>query len=541
MLILVRRAQICNTLIVSTLASCQKLPATVPDLANRPRQLVFLTPLNSQLNDFLNEVHQIARLEPSIVERIDEDLDLHAKKKKLLRLIDAQFLAGQTPDLPKVQLQLRELKLDDIELEEGRPRTEAYIVYLFLMLRGLIGGCKDQHARLLQEESITLKLWLNHLGLELPPASTLSENLNAVSNPTRDLIHQVQLRWILEQGLDDFQKCFIDSTAVEANTERPTDSSILVRLIARVCTAGGNLHRLDLPDMNQIGLLEQLEELRRLSQQIHFLNGKARGAAKRQKVYFQLLRRVRRLRKRLLRDLDSVRRNLEGRADLPPSRRLMAEEALGLVAEDLAALEQAANVCERRIMEQEKVPVAEKIISLSDSDSSFIVKGGWNTVVGYRPQLARSGRGFVTGLVLPRGNAADSRHLVAMVKEQITNTGVLPTMASADDGYSSQEGREEVLHLGVKVVSISGAKGKKLLEAQQWKSRPYGQARAERSATESLVFTLKEGFEFGEMARRTHENVLAEMLEKVLAYNISQTIRVRKKLSEAEQMERAAA
>ena len=55
------------------------------------------------------------------------------------------------------------------------------------------------------------------------------------------------------------------------------------------------------------------------------------------------------------------------------------------------------------------------------------------------------------------------------------------------------------------------------------------------------MFTLKEDFEFGEMARRSHENVLAEMLEKVLAYNISQIIRVRKKLSEAEQMERTAA
>jgi hypothetical protein len=180
-------------------------------------------------------------------------------------LTDAQFLAGQTPDLPKLQLQLRELKLDDIDLEIGRPRTEAYIVYLFLMVRGLIGGCKDQHVRLLQEESITLKLWLNHLGLELPPASTLSENLNAVSNQTRNLIHQVQLRWILEQDLDDFQKCFIDSTAVAANTEPPTDSTILVRLIARVCTTGGHLHRLDLPDMNPIGLLEQQEELRRLN------------------------------------------------------------------------------------------------------------------------------------------------------------------------------------------------------------------------------------------------------------------------------------
>jgi hypothetical protein len=523
---------------VSTLASCGRLPTVIPDLANRPRQLVFLTPIDSQLNDFLNEIHQIAWFEPSIVERIDEDLDLHAKRKKLLRLIDAQFLAGQTPDLPKLQLQLRELELDEIELEIGRPRTEAYIVYVFLMLRGFNGGCKDQHARLLLEESMTLKLWLEHLGLELPPASTLSENLNAVSNQTRSLMHQAQLRYILQGGLDDFQKCFIDSTAVEANTERPTDSTILVRLIARVCTTGGNLHRLDLPDMNQIGLLEQLG---RLSQQIHFLNGKARAEAKRKKLYFQLLRRVRRLRKRLLRDLESVRRNLECRLDLPPSRRLMGQEALWLIAEDLAALDQAANVCERRVKEQEKVPVAEKIISLSDSDASFIVKGGWNTVLGYRLQLARSGGGFVTALVLPRGNAADSPYLGPMVKEQITNTGVIPSMASADDGYSTQQGREEVLDLGVKVVSISGAKGKKIIEAQKWKSQPYRQARAERSAMESLLFTLKESFEFGEMMRRTHENVLAEMLEKVLAYNICQIIRLRKKLSEPEEIQQAAA
>jgi hypothetical protein len=60
------------------------------------------------------------------------------------------------------------------------------------MLREFNGGCKDQHARLLLEESITLRLWLDHLGLELPPASTLSDNLNAISNRTRGLIEQVQ-------------------------------------------------------------------------------------------------------------------------------------------------------------------------------------------------------------------------------------------------------------------------------------------------------------------------------------------------------------
>jgi hypothetical protein len=45
---------------------------------------------------------------------------------------------------------------------------------------------------------------------------------------------------------------------------------------------------LDLPDMNQIGLLEQQEELRRLSQQIHFLNGKAPGSSQAQKGLFPL-------------------------------------------------------------------------------------------------------------------------------------------------------------------------------------------------------------------------------------------------------------
>ena len=120
-----------------------------------------------------------------------------------------------------------------------------------------------------------------------------------------------------------------------------------------------------------------------------------------------------------------------------------------------------------------------------------------------------------------------------MVKEQIRNTAVIPSAVSVDDGYSSEKGREEVLGLGVKIVSISGAKGKKLIGEKQWKSTEYRSARSERSAIESLHFTLKDGFDFGEMTRRTRENVEAEMLEKVLAYNVCHMIRIRKQLSKA--------
>ena len=47
------------------------------------------------------------------------------------------------------------------------------------------------------------------------------------------------------------------------------------------------------------------------------------------------------------------------------------------------------------------------------------------------------------------------------------------------------------------------------------------------------MFTLKDGYEFGQLLRREHENVRAELTEKVLAYNIGQMVRVRTRRARA--------
>ena len=48
------------------------------------------------------------------------------------------------------------------------------------------------------------------------------------------------------------------------------------------------------------------------------------------------------------------------------------------------------------------------------------------------------------------------------------------------------------------------------------------------------MFTLKEGYEFGHLLRRENENVRAELMEKVLAYNIGQITRVRERRARGE-------
>ena len=168
-----------------------------------------------------------------------------------------------------------------------------------------------------------------------------------------------------------------------------------------------------------------------------------------------------------------------------------------------------------------------RLLSLSDTTAAFIKKGDRNAVIGYKPQLAMSSNGFVSALILKKGNVSDSKLLAPLVEKHMESTGVLPTSVSADDGYSSTPGYEAVLEIGVEKLSLSGAVGKKITPEELWEEESYVDMRRQRSAVESLMFTLKYVFEFGRMRRRGLENVQSEMMGKLIAYNMVKAVRIR--------------
>ena len=98
--------------------------------------------------------------------------------------------------------------------------------------------------------------------------------------------------------------------------------------------------------------------------------------------------------------------------------------------------------------------------------------------------------------------------------------------------------RTDLCDAGREIISISGAKGKKLTTVEDWESETYRDARRYRSAVESLMFTIKDGFAFGELGRRGIEAVRDELLEKVLAYNCCRSILLRQR--QREELEPAA-
>ncbi len=503
--------------------------ATQEKIPNQPLiSNLFLPMPDTDFRDFLDEVDKLIRFAPEIIPAIESDLDAHARNKKKLRLEDRKFFQSQTPDIPDLNIQEREILSQELELAEGRPRMPAEVVYVFLMLRGFLGSLSTKESQMFLRESMSLHGFLEQRGLKMPGRSTICENINAVSYQTRELIFDRQVKRILQETLDDFKNLTIDSTAVKANSSWPSDSKILTGLLMRVNRLGQKLELFELKNFRQGWVPRWLGEMEKQDFQICLVSGKVNAKTLRKRHYRKLLRCGEKALAALKNEFDALEKAVQLET-IVPSRRVLLKRIIEQIRSDLSDATRVIEYTTDRIFNEKNRPSTEKVLSLSDGSAAFIKKGNRELVVGYKPQLVRSQRGFVTSLIVPKGNAADSIKLVPAILDSIKRTGVVAELVSTDDGYASKNGRDKLRSMGVQIVSISGAKGKKLTAQEDWESETYRDARRCRSAVESLMFTIKDGFAFGELSRRGIENVRDELLEKVLAYNFCRRIEMKKR------------
>jgi hypothetical protein len=237
---------------------------------------------------------------------------------------------------------------------------------------------------------------------------------------------------------------------------------------------------------------------------------------------------------KVIKDLETARDALTPyweKADMTPEKALALDVLWDKVEQDLGDASYVLHYADLQTKTGEPLPAAEKILSVADRDAGYISKGQRVPVIGYRPQIARSGNGFVIGHVTPKGNASDSIMLISVVENVIGTTGVVPYVVSVDDGYASDENKTRLIEeFGVVRVSVSGAKGKKITEEDLWDAPEFVAARAQRSAVESGMFTLKFNHGYGRVRRRGLDAVHAEQTEKIIAYNFRHMVRKEKEI-----------
>lgn len=502
----------------------------------RPVSGLFVGLPDTDFANFMLEIDQFIHRHPDILDAICDDLELHAKKKKKMRLRDRRWEEAQKSEgLPNFQQEPGEIKLEDIQLGQGRPRLmDGYVTFMFLMARGYEGGVKKRSFGDLLCESRTMYVMMKNKQQSMPAESTISENVNAVSNQTRRMIHRRQLEEVQAQQLDDFEHMIVDSTGLEANSSWPTDAVIITRLLKRIWRSGSNLDEFGIENFQRWWTECWLKKLKGLSYSILMADTKRERKKHYRKLYD--------IAENALEHLESENEKFRQRANpdsIKPSVRRRLKRTQHQLQRDLENVEKVISYSRARVIDGQQTSSTEKVLSLSDPDAAFIKKGDREPIIGYRPQLARSKSGFIGYLKVPEGNANDAPEFRPAVEGWINNTGTTPHIVSADDGYASLDGLRKVKQMGVEKVSISGAKGKRLLSEEQWKDPEIARARRERSRVESSIFTVKHGFDFDRSARTGLEDVRAEALEKVIAYNFHRAVQL-KRQQDSQRRSRAA-
>lgn len=354
-----------------------------------------------------------------------------------------------------------------------------------------------------------------------PGRSTVHEHYNFLSIESIMKLHQLILSVVKDERIDDFSWLTMDSTAIASVSKWPTDSEVLYRLLEKAFKGMLSIIELRREKTGWASKIAKLplktaqnllHDINLTKQEIDYAKGK-KGAKKiRRDGYIKMCKKGEKLLVQLGVITDRLDEwSLEGKeVDDYTKAMMLADDRLYFVQKRF----EMADASDMGDIEPEL------LLSFSDKDACFIKKGGRETIFGYRPNICRSAEGFITSIMIAKGNPADSTTLVPSVDDHIEQTSVIPALVSTDDGYSSAEGLEALLDRGVHAFSASGAKGKALVGDHIWDLDLFKEMRRMRSNAEATISHFKIDFHMRRLSIGQQPNIEKEMMLRAISFNL---------------------
>jgi transposase, IS5 family len=337
-----------------------------------------------------------------------------------------------------------------------------------------------------------------------PKKSVLQQTISAISAASWEAINRAVLSSARQQKLDDGSVVRIDSTVTESLMHAPTDSSLLwdgVRVMVR--------------------LLKQAETLLGATP---FTWRNHRRLAKKRAAAIQYSRGKRRKAK-LYRDMITATRATMASLRLA-AQHLLASGSIEAVAlrheaeQYLPLIERVIDQTERRVFAGEAVPAGEKLVSLFETHTDIIVKGGRDVHYGHKLNLTTGRSGLVFDIVVEAGNPADSERFLPMLERHIARQDTAPRQTASDGGYASIANLEQAKALGVDDVVFHKKRGI-AIDAMAKSRWVYRKLRNFRAGIEANISCLKRAFGLDRCTWRGLAHFQSYVWSSVVAYNLA--------------------
>ena len=328
-----------------------------------------------------------------------------------------------------------------------------------------------------------------------PSDSALQGAIALIRGETWERINHALVKDALSSRIETLKQARIDSTVTETLIHKPWDSALLG-------DAERVLERLMIEACEHNPALRYTCHRRVVKKQIIAIRN-CKGEEKRRDHYRKLISNVR----HTLRAVNAVMATQQQNADWMQR----AQHYTGLA---VRIIDQTV----RRVIKGEKVPAADKVVSVFEPHTDIIAKDRRDTQFGHKLNLTTGKRGMVLDVVIESGNPADSSCLLPMIKRIQACYGKLPRQVAADAGYASKENISAAKALGIKAVGLPKKRGMTVEEmtGSEW---IYKKLKRFRAGIEGNISMLKRVFGLDRCTWRGLEHFKSYVMSAVLAYN----------------------
>jgi IS5 family transposase len=344
---------------------------------------------------------------------------------------------------------------------------------------------------------------------QYPSGSTLQENIKALKEETWEQVNRLVTGYAREEGLENGKKVRIDSTGVESHIHYPTDATLLqdgIRVITRLLMDGYQL-----VPKPAYGFSDHTRVVKRRVLKIK--NAKKPGEQK--QAYKDLLQIAGTVRGYALAAISALETYPAAGEQIIFTANLTEElrRAIGL-------FDRIMDQTRRRVLQGEKVPASEKVLSFFEDHTDIIEKGQREIVYGHKLFLTGGKSGLILDCLVARGNPADSDLFIPLLERQKSRYGKPPQQTAADGGFASLDNLKQAKKMGVKDVSFSKKRGLSVLEMVRslW---VYKKLKNFRAGIEGNISRLKRVFGLTRCSWREWEGFKQYVWSAVVSYNLA--------------------
>ncbi len=349
------------------------------------------------------------------------------------------------------------------------------------------------------------RIGITHKGFK---KSALCKNIKAISPETWENINKLLAAYGEDKKIEKGKEVRIDCSVVSSNIHDPSDSSLLwdsVRVLTRI------LYKMK-EDLG-INILYTDHRRRAKRRALEILNAKSeKTRAKPYKDLLKITAKTVGYSKKAASILDSHVFHDAGKMALAMAMTKDLEELIALA-------ERVIDQTTRRVINDEKVPAAQKVVSIFEPHTDIIKKDRRDTYYGHKVCLTGGVSNFISDCLIVEGNPADSTLTCEMLDRHEQIYGHYPLNAALDGGFASKANLEAAKSRNIKNVCFAKKRG--LKEEDMCQSHwVYKRLRRFRAGIESGISWLKRCFGFSTCTWKSFESFKSYTWSCIVSANL---------------------